>query len=84
MSYAVYELDCVSEPSTHCSETECTATKLLETNHTAEEIPVNSANSTFIRMLSTIVTMENFPEYCEYMQYGTLYKAITPVLVLSI
>jgi hypothetical protein len=84
LSYAAYELDCVSEPSRHFIETECTATKLLETNHTAVETLVNSANSTFIWMLSTIVTMENFPGYCECIQYRTLYKAKTPVLVLSI
>jgi len=84
LSYAAYELDYVSEPSRHCSETECTVTKLLETNHTAVETPVNSANSKFIWMLGTIVTMENFPGYCECIQYRTLYKAKTPVLLLSI
>jgi hypothetical protein len=48
LSYAAYELDCVSKPSTHCSETECTATKLLETNHITVGTPVNSASSTFM------------------------------------
>jgi len=81
--YAAYELDYVSEPSRHCSETECTVTKLLETNHTSVETPVNSANSKFIWMLSTIVTMENFPGFCECIQYRTLYKAKTSVLLLS-
>lgn len=84
LSYAAYELDCVSGPSRHCSETECNVTKLLESNHTAVETPVNSANSTFMWMLGTIVTMENFPGYCECIQYRTLYKAKTPVLVLTI
>jgi hypothetical protein len=46
--------------------------KLLETNHTAFETPVNSANSTFIEMLGTVITMKNFPGYSEYIKYITI------------
>jgi hypothetical protein len=69
LSDAAYELDYVFELSRHCRETECTVTKLLETNHTAVETPVNSANSKFTWMLDTVVTMESFPGYWECIQY---------------